>query len=131
MSPDLPEEAIEYSGQERRSRVTLYRCECHSKHAQLLSDMKNDMADIKTYNRSEEDRAERQHADMWDAIRKKVNINVVLTFIVAFTLAYIIGVVSVYKGVQTNRILFIEAVHKLEMKITDVQHSIDNRGAIQ
>lgn len=124
----MTDESIIYEGTERRSQVRITHCDCHPKHTQVLKDLKTDVHDIRKDLKERraviDDRMDKQHDSLWTAIRNKVSIRVTLAFIVSFTLAYVFGVIAVYKTTQTNRLLMLEVKTELLLQMKDLGHDI-------
>lgn len=120
----MPSKQI-YEGEERRRHVQVLQCDFHSKViADLTEEVKDVRADLKDRRQWLDDRMDAHENAMWEAIRDKLTTKVALAFIFAFTLAYIVGVIAVYKGTQENRLYISEQIHSLSLTINDVQHDI-------
>lgn len=108
---------IVYEGEERRSHVSIRRCDYHAEHTYILNTLVKDMKDLKT------DLAERRQR-VNDQLDSKLSAKFAIIFLATFTLSYILGVISVNKGVQANRLLLTEVKSELKLELKELQSDL-------
>jgi hypothetical protein len=101
----------------------------------LKDEMSETRKDIKDRREILDSRMENQHKDLhikirstsdslWTAVREKLSVRVALAFITAFTLAYVIGVATVYRATVSNKLLMHQMETKLMLEMKDLSHEI-------
>jgi hypothetical protein len=108
-----------YEGPERRDRLVIGTCDCHSKHQRILDDHDREIASIKS---SRED----QHRDMWTDIKSKVPNKLFYLFISVFSGLFILGIASVYQGMHRNALAFQEGLASVKVTQREIKVILDN-----
>ena len=117
-------ESSDYRGPERRAD----QCSCHLKHQRVLDQHDKDLESIKVDREKRrkdwEDRMDVHHRDMWTDIKAKVPNKLFYTFISVYSLLFIFGIVSVYKGMHQSALAFQSGISDVKVMQTELKASV-------
>jgi cell division protein FtsL len=101
-------EAPGYEGPE--CREFMMTCDRHAEHGRVLADHDKELDRLRTAMDQRREASGKAHGDLYEEIkrveRSKVPNRLFYTFISVYSVLFVLGIVSVYKGMNQNAITF-------------------------
>jgi capsule polysaccharide export protein KpsE/RkpR len=98
-----------YDGPERRGAVAEY-CPHHAEHLRILNDHDRELGLLRASAESRRDASTKAHGELYEEIkmveRSRVPSRLFYVFVSVYSVLFILGIVSVYKGMHQNALVF-------------------------
>jgi hypothetical protein len=123
-------EAPGYEGPERREFTSL--CDHHTEHSRVLADHDKELDRIRAAADQRREASGKAHGDLYEEIkrveRSRVPNRLFYTFISVYSVLFIFGIVSVYKGMTQNALTFQGGL--AEVKVMQAETRSELKAAI-